>query len=524
MARSGWPPSTPRVAPPAERKPAVWLLTLAGLLGFWCFASQRNVDQDLFGHLTFGRDAWAAGHVLTQDPYSYVPHLPVWYNHEWLWETSAWWLYAHGGASLLLLAKALCGVVLFTALAALALRRGATPLFIALMLSLAALGIADHVFTRPLVFTYMAFPLCLLLLEHIETKWALPALVGLFLVWANMHAAFVVGLGCAAIYAVPGRSMKAAAAAGLGALAACVNPYGVAYWPFVLHAVTMKRPYITEFRPVPWSFDILSPISTWHFILPWYKLTLMIVAIALITASRRDLRAVALLVITAVMSLSSYRHMPLFLITAAAFAPELFASRVQLRAPRLAPALFTILVAGLWAVSATRAFTLMVPIRPVPDLDFWFPYDGVRFLKANNLHGNIACMFDWGEFLIWELPQDKVSFDGRLETVYPESTVQANLQFTFGDPGWSELLDRWPTDIVIMPDHSGAAKKMFTRHEFTPAWHGDGTAIFVRRPPPYINPPTNPLPDFVPLSGPPSVVWTSSPLPAGPAPATAAPR
>ncbi len=496
----------------AGRSRVVVVLTGA-LLGFAALLRQRLVDQDLFGHLFFGRAAILAGHVLKTDPYAFVPHNPVWYNHEWLWEVSWWQLYATLGDVSLLLAKALCGAVAFGALALLGEVSGSNPVVTLAFCALAAAGIAPDVHVRPYLATYSLYPVVLYGLSQVEAhpRLAVPGLAVVIGLWANLHAGFVVGLGAVGLYAAAALVQRRpvwrlyALVGVLGVLASCVNPYGIEYWPFVLRAVTMRREYITEFRPVPWS-------------LPWsrdpfqfYKVLLGVTAAALVyRITRRQAgfpwAGLLLLAITAKMSLGSYRHVPLFLLSAAAFGPMLAGELPWRRLERLV--MLAPVAAAAWViVSLAGGLHLQVLTQPGPEASYFFPFNAARFIKANHLGGNLAVWFDWGEFAIWELPQCKVSFDGRLETVYPPAIIDENVRFLQGQD--LSFLDRYPVDLVLLPIDNPAARRM---HDERPDWQAvyadPGVVLFVRRRDlhaSYLQPRLGLDPPVVPLTGPPSV-------------------
>ena len=78
-----------------------------------------------------------------------------------------------------------------------------------------------------------------------------------------------------------------------------------------------------------------------------------------------------------------------------------------------------------------------------------FPIYAVQFMKANRLKGNILVPFDWGEYLIWHLPESRVSMDGRFRTVYPEKIIRENRYFNMGLPKGKTLVDQFSTDIIL---------------------------------------------------------------------------
>ena len=75
-----------------------------------------------------------------------------------------------------------------------------------------------------------------------------------------------------------------------------------------------------------------------------------------------------------------------------------------------------------------------------------FPERSVATAARLKLKGNLAVPFNWGEYVIWHLPECRCSMDGRYETVYPDSTVQLGEDFFAGRS--RKLLDDYPTDPV----------------------------------------------------------------------------
>lgn len=115
------------------------------------------MDPDLWGHLRFGLDALAGGHLSTTDPYSFTQHLP-WINHEWLSEAAQAIAYRAGGVLGLVLLKA---VLLAAAFALLANEsRFVDERHRWWLLAAGIVGVAPAAFTmRPQIWTLLAVPL-----------------------------------------------------------------------------------------------------------------------------------------------------------------------------------------------------------------------------------------------------------------------------------------------------------------------------------------------------------------------------
>src|SRR5688572_20089508 len=143
------------------------LLALLASIGFYSLTTQALVDQDLWGHLAFGRATWENGDVLRADPYAYVTTRP-WINHEWLSEVIYFLLLSSGGSAALLIFKGLAGALLAVCAGLAALKRGANPLVVGVFSILCVGGMADHVYVRPYVFTYALFAVTIWMLEEIR--------------------------------------------------------------------------------------------------------------------------------------------------------------------------------------------------------------------------------------------------------------------------------------------------------------------------------------------------------------------
>ncbi len=91
----------------------VFVFVLIGLLAG--LGSCTTADPDLWGHIRFGQDILAAGHVVRSDPYSFTSD-QAWTNHEWLAEVIMAGAYRFGGVrGLVALSSGVAAVVLLLA-------------------------------------------------------------------------------------------------------------------------------------------------------------------------------------------------------------------------------------------------------------------------------------------------------------------------------------------------------------------------------------------------------------------------
>ncbi len=165
--------------------------------------------------------------------------------------------------------------------------------------------------------------------------WPAVAVVGVMLVWVNVHGGFVAGLGTIAIYVgialmqrflprmTPMASEKGVSrragtlmAVAIGALmVTCINPYGVKFWSYLLPAVLAKRPLIAEWQPLPaFAFDVFMPFRI------LFLLVVIMVAAGWARTKQKSWTGLIMLAVTAFLAWRSRRHAPFFGVAALAFA------------------------------------------------------------------------------------------------------------------------------------------------------------------------------------------------------------
>jgi hypothetical protein len=80
-----------------------------------------------------------------------------------------------------------------------------------------------------------------------------------------------------------------------------------------------------------------------------------------------------------------------------------------------------------------------------------YPTGAVEYLKQQEFSGNLMTPFFVGAYVSWEMyPQVKVSLDGRYEVAYQAQVMPEHKQFLEGCGDWWKLLDKYPTDAVLI--------------------------------------------------------------------------
>jgi hypothetical protein len=454
------------------------LSLLLASLSLVLWAPGPGADPDLWARVATGKLIVESGGVPVTDPFSYMPTRPKWIDHEW---GSGLVFYAAAtafGEKGLLALKALLlfGTIWFMyRRASLAADRPASLTFHVIMTAALMFGFASTV--RSQTFTFFLFAAWFHILERAwRGDWRAAPLIPLTAIpWANLHGGFLAGIGLLIIFAgaaaierrQPARFAGLALAGGIGSL---INPYGPSYWAYLVEAVGMDRPGVSEWTPM----RLLGRDLYGH----GFRVVLLLTIAALASHAWRrrriELPTLLAISITLVLGLLARRHVTFFVITAVPFiwawlAPQ-WQDENEGRSRWLSRALVTLIGLGLVATLPWQ-----IPILR------GYPADAVDFISARGLRGNLLIGFNTGSYAIWRLyPSIRVSLDGRYETVYPNETVEAVGRFFAGEPQWNRVLDAYPHDVVLVPRETAIETLMRTRPDWKIAFVGADDLVFVK--------------------------------------------
>jgi hypothetical protein len=376
-----------------QQHPRLRFAVKAGILfGLFFLISWKRLDPDFGWHLRSGNIFRHSG-IPAHDIYTYTaPHFP-WIDHEWGNDVILSILYGVGGYTLL--------AVLYGALwaGALLLVGRRARLYV---LVIAALAIMPYAGIRPIAWTAFFFALTLTVLERAVGRlvWYLPLL---FIIWANLHAGFIVGLAAIAYYAIRRRRWQLAVILGLAVLASFVNAYGIRLYDEIFRTLFDRQLHnqIEEWT----AFSIIP--ACWPFIVLW--------AIGFVQYDARHWkRWLQLPTLLLASALSASRNFPLFVVAALAPAGqyvEALHRSIPKNLDRGRKAMLAVLVAiVLFAVvySAHNAFWSFGPRTG------GYPVQAIAYLRDHPCPGNLFNDYNYGGFLIWKLPNVPVFIDGRM--------------------------------------------------------------------------------------------------------------
>jgi hypothetical protein len=429
-------------------------------------------DTDVWWHLALGQLITTHG-IPAHEPFSFLPAAYPWVGQQWLYEVLLAGLVGAGGAAL---ASAVMGAVAVVALvtAALAVPRSARVggVWLAVAILLSGLVMAQVVGVRGQVISLAGVAAVLFVVARWREGrtgfvWLLPAL---FLVWANMHAGFIVGLAILALALPLARALPPAtaiarkplaAALGLSLVATLVNPAGIGLYGYV--AETFMNPTITQVVTEWMSPDFHN---VWVQLFEAEAILLVVLwvigggpdrfdavlAVGALAATLQAQRNVSLFALIAVPQIALYGSRARRL----RMAPRLHARRTS-TAPRAAS---LIAVAAITAVTAAVATTVVPRLTPSASAAFEssrYPKTAADYVAAHFAHDRLYTADSWGGYLAFRFPQGRVVFLYDETAIFGSAALQRYLDVHLLRKDWATVLSSESVHHAIVGDSSQEA-------------------------------------------------------------------
>lgn len=149
-------------------------------------------DNSFLWHIRAGEMQIEGGEVLTTDPFSFTSGGEPWLTQSWLAEL----LYARleafaGGLGFVPLMLLLVTTLVFFGIGLVAYLTSKSVTATAVILLLSTLSMISFLVPRPVIFSFLLFPVVVLGWERTSARWTLPFL---FWIWASVHGSFFLGL------------------------------------------------------------------------------------------------------------------------------------------------------------------------------------------------------------------------------------------------------------------------------------------------------------------------------------------
>jgi hypothetical protein len=407
-----------------------------------------STDSDTYWQLAMGQ--WMLDHreFLRQDIYSSTVAGAHFGIGEWLGQIAfAGAFAASGWAGVAILRATLIATASFF-LVRLA-RRGGTPWWISLPLVVAALLVSKITWTdRPQLFTLALFPLLLELLLSLPAGFSRRLLVlpPLLLLWTNLHGGYLLGLVVVGIFATESvltngrRGLPLVLTAMVCVAVTFLNPAPLDFAGAAREDLLHPPRFLTEFLPP----DVVKPAGAL-----FAGFVLLVIGSALLRGG--SLREAMLLAPLLYLAFTAQRQMLFFCFAATALlGPRLTEIAREAwgrmgRAPELPAAVRAPIALVLVIAAVAGAFT--APTRPDERA---YPANALDALRTDN--GVLLNEYDWGGYLIFNLPERPVFIDGRY-VPYLDGVLNDYRSLVGLRPGWRELLDKYKvSELLLRPD------------------------------------------------------------------------
>ena len=440
------------------RRLAAWLtpertITLIMFMGIATLACLSPAHNDTWWHLRSGQEMARTREWMSDDRFTFTVHGAFFWNPSWLAQLIFYGLLLLGGFQLLTFVCA--GVIVAAWVIAWQLMRG--PFTDRLLLLAVALSSATVTWSlRPQVFSLLASMVVIRLAAYDRWRW-LPLL---FVLWANLHAGFAMGLALliAAVVAAfvqdRDRLWPRLGWTAVSGLATLVTPFGLENWRQI--AASIGRSYANVIQE--WQPTALPPQH-----LAFWGLAAVLAVMAVRRWKSLEDPADRVLLVAAIvacpLAMRSLRNVPTFMMIAAPAVSRLLYPRLKATAnppsPRQHPSrnlglTAAALVAGLFVVAS--AWQQSWPMLG------WRPIDSAEARAIAACPAPLYNTYESGGPLIWFVPSQPVFIDSRQDP-FPIPFVQsATAVEATGD--YEATFARWHINCAALPPQSPTAARL----------------------------------------------------------------
>jgi hypothetical protein len=479
------------------------LLVAIVFIAVFTMAVRAPADTDTWWHLQSGRWIVQERSIPKTDPFSHTRYGQPWIDHSWAAQVVLYLTYdGLGYAGLALLVAALATL----AFAFVWLQCKGTDRWLRAFVVIIAAAASGVIWAaRPQMFSFALAAIFALVLSSYRRGnrkglWSLPPLM---VIWVNLHGGFAVGfiLIVATLFGEIGNHFfrhprlawqdigRLGLVLGLCLLAIPLNPYGLQMvtYPFRTVGIGVLQDFIAEWRPPDFHQLHLHPFI-------WMVLAAL-TALGL-SGQRADFTDLTLVALFMYMSLLAGRNMALFALVTApviarygSYALQDWRERrnrpVRVRPPTRS-GVYVLNWALLGLVMIAAGVKISQPVSSAVNEEAKadiLPVQAVQFLRAQQPAGPLFNSYNWGGYLIWELPEYPVFVDGRTD-LYDDEFLTEYLSIVFAQEGWDEKLDKDGINLVLIEPQSMLGRMLEERALNDGGWkqlyRDEMAAVFMR--------------------------------------------
>jgi hypothetical protein len=261
-----------------------------------------------------------------------------------------------------------------------------------------------------------------------------------------------------------------------------INPYGLQMLgvPFQTLSIGALQNFIQE-----WNSPNFHERQTWPFIF------LLLALLGAVGASKKRLDWTDFVLVsgTAFMGLLAGRNIAVFAVVATPILTEHLDAMLSERGwviqpvrrvtPRMARLNVILVVVVL--LGALLKVLLVLDTKTVTQAqEEYLPVKVTSYLAESRPTGPMFNSYNWGGYMMYYLPEEKVFVDGRTDLYGDDFLSNDYLKTATGAPGWRETLDKYGINVVAVEAGSGLARSLREEPGWSLDYEDKMAAVFVR--------------------------------------------
>jgi len=421
--------------------------------------------NDTWFHLRIGQDIWETKTISLKDFHSFTNSGTSYINQSWLAQIFLYLVYKSTGLIGLQAFHSVSIFLMFFFLFLLGRKKNFHLSLISIIFTIPF--IIGHNEIRPYLFTWLFIPLILFLIDR-KLLYIIPFI---FLLWANIHAGFIIGIVFLFYYllqkSIKSKKVYPLIIFFLSLIATFINPYGpkIYLYPLTLGDAPQMF-HIAEWTP-------FSPKSVQFWIYSFYFLVLII------TSFKRKIYSTNIIELIFIVSLA------------------LFGYTAQRQPLIILLILFPIFTKNLSSIPFLNSKLLIYPISCLslfiiylalpqhyqPNLglgidSFNVPVYSTKFISDNNLN-HIFNDYGFGGYLLWAYPSQPIFIDGRLE-IYKGKTLSDYMRVVNGSSNWKQILNDYHIDCIFLQNAAPINNLLIMDPDWDLVYFDGASNIFLR--------------------------------------------
>lgn len=453
------------------------------------FFSLRVIfDRDLGLHLRVGEEIFKNRSPIFGNPLGlYFTDHPYVY-HSWLSQLFLFLIYHKVGLLGLTFFYAFLTTAAMLTIYEICLEKGQqkfNPLFLAILTPFV-------VFTSGLrirVITFLFLSLLYLLLLRIEKGDKRLALLipPLFTLWANLHGGFLMGLIFLLLLCVyeliqfklPARPIFLLKIFIASSVFCLLNPYGFGVFiqPLQLTTAPVFFRLNLDWRPLPSDINTLVFSSLFVLLVFWYKEKI----------SAKDIFLFFCLFFLSILTSRFFLMLVLVSLPILVQIFEMIGKQPWFKESIRTPPVLLALGVFLITISFKQSFQIVRIAWAYRSIENYataleppMPFKAIKFIKEKAISEKMLNDFNWGSFLLWQLPERKIFVDGRMDMFVIDGNhfLTDYWQMVSAEGKWLELLEKYEFEAVFLEKTFPLVKIL----PFLPEWkkvYEDNLAVIV---------------------------------------------